>query len=1146
MNFLERISNISDEDYNQLSLSLQILNEYIESKKQVGVSDIKLFVELSTWLQNDYAHSYEHHSSSSITIDSTLSKHTKEYQSNLNEINDEKKKLQDNIRKVLRQHTQELEAQKNENAEAIEKKGMLALGHKKENILNNIKDSDDKYLKRAEKIRGFNWQNLILPASSKRKQELQNNLDATHSFFDILDIQNKKYTDTILALKQEFSSIDNEIKEKIQDYTKTSNQELSILDTQFAEKIALLKMNFEKAQKELETATKEKIEMYNALQESVFQTYKDNFKDATEIAFKKFNLAKSDSDIFKLFDDISLNTLAIDKLRKSSNEEYINVGSITYDVNDFIDNTHLFLPLIHSNNVIFQYSTEEGKQKLSNLLTSIVFKEALTLPDGKIKLTLVDPIGAGGNCSPLLGLDKLFYENVYTDERDIEDELSKLTKFIAYVNTKYLKNQYKSIKEYNLGIGDVEEPYQILVAYDTLDSFKNNSLEKVKIIMQNSTRTGIQTLFIQKVEIEHKDEYEKKEKDKILKELLDMSIVITEHGSGFKVTMPKNFSDETFQNYLNGHISLETQDNQILHEKVQSYLNKKLSSVDDLKVSYMDKVKPILDTNKFWTKSASSEIEASIGKAGREDQLLKINNKIEAHALLIGRSGSGKSNLLHMIITDLALNYAPSELRMYLIDMKGGIEFIRYVNNALPHVEVTSITSDREMAHSVISGLELELQKREELFSSASIQNIADYNKKFPKKIIPRVLLVLDEFQELFSKEDSIKRSAMEIFERLSKKGRSFGINMILASQSLGGETLPSTTIAQLAIRMVLQCSEDDSRKALSASNEDAKLLTRPGEGIYNSKNGQTNGNERFQTYWMEDNEDEAILKAISDYAEAQNSDIPTRVFREDKRPSFEEYSKQTVCTQHSLSIAIGQPYSLEEGVSLEFKQESGSNIVVSGIQERLALNIFISLLTSLALESTKKRTFYLFDTTAQNHPDYGVMKKYIEILEDYEFDVITLTNKTVLQELQSINDEIQAAQNSGTPITEEKYLFMFGLDKARNFKKPDYNLSDEAMALSKILADGGEHGIHTTIYVSNSKALDNIFENGTIKNDLETLIALQMSVDDSRRLIGTDNAGTLGKENAILYVENMNLMKKFRPLQLPNEAWLNRQLDQL
>jgi len=47
-------------------------------------------------------------------------------------------------------------------------------------------------------------------------------------------------------------------------------------------------------------------------------------------------------------------------------------------------------------------------------------------------------------------------------------------------------------------------------------------------------------------------------------------------------------------------------------------------------------------------------------------------------------------------------------------------------------------------------------------------------------------------------------------------------------------------------------------------------------------------------------------------------------------------------------------------------------------------------------------------------------------------------------------------------------------------------------------------------------------------------------------KLIGTDNAGSLGRENAILFIENMNLVTKFRPLQLPNEKRLVKYLDQI
>jgi hypothetical protein len=87
----------------------------------------------------------------------------------------------------------------------------------------------------------------------------------------------------------------------------------------------------------------------------------------------------------------------------------------------------------------------------------------------------------------------------------------------------------------------------------------------------------------------------------------------------------------------------------------------------------------------------------------------------------------------------------------------------------------------------------------------------------------------------------------MFILDRLVRQGRAFGMHVMLGSQTLAGAyTLARTTIGQMAVRIALQCEESDSRLILSDDNPAARLLSRPGEAIYNAANGLVEGTTRF------------------------------------------------------------------------------------------------------------------------------------------------------------------------------------------------------------------------------------------------------------------------------------------------------------
>ena len=115
-------------------------------------------------------------------------------------------------------------------------------------------------------------------------------------------------------------------------------------------------------------------------------------------------------------------------------------------------------------------------------------------------------------------------------------------------------------------------------------------------------------------------------------------------------------------------------------------------------------------------------------------------------------------------------------------------------------------------------------------------------------------MLVIDEFQEFFSEDDKLSQEASQLLDRLVRQGRAFGIHLFLGSQTLAGSSgLSRSTIGQMGVRVALQCSEADSQLILGDNNSAARLLSRPGEAIYNDAGGLVEGNSPFQVAWLPD-----------------------------------------------------------------------------------------------------------------------------------------------------------------------------------------------------------------------------------------------------------------------------------------------------
>src|SRR6185369_1046520 len=284
----------------------------------------------------------------------------------------------------------------------------------------------------------------------------------------------------------------------------------------------------------------------------------------------------------------------------------------------------------------------------------------------------------------------------------------------------------------------------------------------------------------------------------------------------------------------------------------------------------------------------TSELKVAIGRTGAtKHQYLAIGKGTRQHALFAGKTGSGKSTLFHVIITNLALSCSPEQVEFYLIDFKKGVEFKCYAEKRLPHARVVAIESDREFALSVLQRVDDELKRRGDIFRKLGVQDVAGYKRAGGKEPMPRSLLIIDEFQEFFVDEDAVSQGAAVLLDRIVRQGRAFGIHVVLGSQTLGGAyTLARATIGQMVIRVALQCNEADAYLIMDQDNAAPRLLTRPGEGIYNDATGALEGNSPFQVVWLGDEERDAQLDIVRELADERHDKHAAPIVFEGNAPA--------------------------------------------------------------------------------------------------------------------------------------------------------------------------------------------------------------------------------------------------------------------
>ena len=201
------------------------------------------------------------------------------------------------------------------------------------------------------------------------------------------------------------------------------------------------------------------------------------------------------------------------------------------------------------------------------------------------------------------------------------------------------------------------------------------------------------------------------------------------------------------------------------------------------------------------------------------------------HGLVIGATGSGKSELMRTVVTGLALTHPPDRLAFVLADFKGGAAFAGL--QALPHVAglITNLADDLALVDRMRAALFGEMRRRQELLRSAgNLAAVRDYHRKLDAgeslAPLPYLLLIVDEFGELLTARPDF----IDLFVAVGRLGRSLGVHLLLASQQLDEGRLRGLE-GHLSYRIALRTfSASESRTVLGTP--DAYELPRiPGSG---------------------------------------------------------------------------------------------------------------------------------------------------------------------------------------------------------------------------------------------------------------------------------------------------------------------------
>ncbi len=278
---------------------------------------------------------------------------------------------------------------------------------------------------------------------------------------------------------------------------------------------------------------------------------------------------------------------------------------------------------------------DQGRARAVQAIQAIMLRLLTAVPPGKLRFTIIDPVGLGENFAAFMHLadydEQLVGSRIWTEPQQIEKRLADVTAHMETVIQKYLRNQYKTIEEYNAQAGEVAEPFRVLIVANFPVNFSLEACRRLVSIVNSGPSCGVYTL------VTH---------DPKAPVPQGFNLADLEHAS-----INLQWKDGAFV-WKDGDLAqfpLDVETPPALDEvtRLVRLVGERSKDANRVEVpfSYVAP-RPI----EIWTGSTRNGISVAIGRAGAtKRQYLELGKGTAQHALVAGKTGSGKSTLLHAL-----------------------------------------------------------------------------------------------------------------------------------------------------------------------------------------------------------------------------------------------------------------------------------------------------------------------------------------------------------------------------------------------------------------------------------------------------------------------------------------------------------------
>ena len=608
-----------------------------------------------------------------------------------------------------------------------------------------------------------------------------------------------------------------------------------------------------------------------------------------------------------------------------------------------------------------------------------------------------------------------------------------------------------------------------------------------------------------------------------------------------KVANPATLTEKSAKIYLYGLPESSSMDT------IAAEIREKSVEASSVKINFAEAKGICPEENQKYNQKADAGIVIPVGYLeGGQPFKMQFDDK-HVHSIIMGNTGSGKTNLLHVMMTNLMLRYDPSEVMIYLIDFKYGLDFRVYTQYNLPNFKSISITNDPEFALAMLEHLEEEQRKRSAQMGSR-YQKISDYNADYPNNKMNRIVLIVDELYELVKQApDEIQKKIIQKIDSFAHQTRAFGLHMVISGQDLDKIDKFETIKNQCTTRLALHC-EDEQVKLLMSEEGVARMhtidSTDQGACVFSLSAGKNPQIEH--TALLVSKQQDRFLREIHEHYLAQKriTNVKVLLTRVSDNPNHRLQmfvDKGILPEAGNNKMYVGDPVSLDR--ELNFHPQENVWIAGGSISEmsnKAANSLMMFSVLSMTMEALKNGNTEIYCTNFNDHPMRSAEEEENDRLGQLASNFPAIykynTGSQFVSSLQFLLNEMEARQNGSKPKTKAIWWFIARPELLSN----STGAGNIVIDLKELLQKGPKNNIHVVVWTGDVKKAQMLQLN---KSLFKERVCMEMSTEESKYVNGEDLKPMPTGFKAVLIGQNA---MRFRVYDLPDGKWMNNLFDRL